>query len=101
MGSFWDDVWGTLFDPDGPAQDAAHDFADKHDLPDLTGSGSGAIDAITDSVSMSKLIWLNLSDHRMWRSLGWLMLGIVLMLVGFVVWSKKTTAALGAARAAL
>jgi hypothetical protein len=38
--------------------------------------------------------WLNLTDFRMWRSLGWLLLGVLLIIIGFVVWNRH---AIGAA----
>ena len=95
MSDFWDDVWGTLFDTNGPAQKAAKDFAKKHDLPDPVGPESGVITDITDTVSFAKLVWLNVSDFRMWRSLGWLILGIVMMIIGFVIWTRKALPGIG------
>ena len=38
--------------------------------------------------------WLNVTDFRMWRSLGWLVLGVILIIIGFVVWNRH---AIGAA----
>ena len=93
--SWWDDVWGTLFTTDGAGQKAAKDFAKKHGLPDPVGPESGAISNLNDAVSMTKLVWLNVSDFRMWRSLGWLLLGIILMIIGFVVWNRKAIASVG------
>jgi hypothetical protein len=89
MSGFWDDVWGSLFTTDGAAQKAAKKFAKDNGLPDPVGPESGAISSLTDAVSVTKLVWLNLSDYRMWRSLGWLLLGIILMILGFVVWNRK------------
>lgn len=42
--------------------------------------------------------WLNVTDYRMWRSLGWLLLGIVMILMGFVIWNRH---AIGAAATTL
>jgi UDP-N-acetylmuramyl pentapeptide phosphotransferase/UDP-N-acetylglucosamine-1-phosphate transferase len=39
-------------------------------------------------------VWLTVTDYRMWRSLGWLLLGVVMMLIGFVIWNRH---AIGAA----
>lgn len=33
--------------------------------------------------------WATLTDFRMWRSLGWLLLGIVLIIIGFVIWNRR------------
>jgi hypothetical protein len=33
----------------------------------------------------------DLSDIRLWRSLGWLLLGIVLFILGLALWLKKST----------
>lgn len=51
---------------------------------DLTpGSGGLALAAgITEA----------LFNYRMWRSIGWLLLGIVLALVGFSIWNRKAIA---------
>lgn len=37
-------------------------------------------------------IWTQLTDGRMWRSLGWLILGIVLMLAGAAWWIGPSAA---------
>lgn len=37
-------------------------------------------------------------NYRMWRSIGWLLLGILLMIIGFVVWNRKAIG--GAAKTA-
>lgn len=88
MASWWDDLWGAV-------TDLRHDTAKVTPLPGadaLTGPG-GAMGSLTDAVSFSKAVWLNVSDFRMWRSLGWLLLGIVLMILGFVVWNRKAIGA--------
>lgn len=41
-------------------------------------------------------VWLTATDYRMWRSLGWLLLGVVLIVIGFVIWNRH---AIGAAAA--
>jgi hypothetical protein len=88
MASWWDDVWGYLQQQD----DKTHK---ELGLPDATG----AMSSITDTVNFGKVVWLNVSDYRMWRSLGWLLLGVLLMVIGFVVWNKKSIGA--AAKAAV
>lgn len=96
MASWWEDVWGTLFTTHGAGQKAAKDFAKKEGLPDTVGPESGAISSISDAVNLTKLVWLNVSDYRMWRSLGWLLLGLLLMILGFVVWNRKAIASAAA-----
>lgn len=31
-------------------------------------------------------VWAGITDGKLWRSLGWLLLGIVLMLLGVILW---------------
>lgn len=54
-------------------------------LADIVGSvvpgGSSTIGVIAEGLFM-------LSDYRMWRSLGWLLLGILLIILGVVVWNR-------------
>ena len=33
--------------------------------------------------------WATITDFRMWRSLGWLFLGILLIVLGFVIWNRQ------------
>lgn len=91
MSSWWDVIWGSVV-PGGAVVTGGEAVADA-----VTGGG-GVISNISDTVSFGKLVWLNLSDYRMWRSLGWLLLGILLMILGFVVWNRKAIA--GAAKLA-
>jgi hypothetical protein len=72
--SFWSDLVGTIEQivignpagvsaPGGPAVSAVKDAS--------TGQLFGFLGA-----------WAELTDGKLWRSLGWLLLGIVLMLLG-------------------
>jgi hypothetical protein len=72
--SFWSDLVGTIEQivignpagvsaPGGPAVGAVKDAS--------TGQLFGFLGA-----------WAELTDGKMWRSLGWLLLGVVLMLLG-------------------
>jgi len=90
--SWWDDFWGSV-------TDLRHDTAKVTPLPGadavagtISGTG-GAMSSINDAVSLTKAMWLNVSDYRMWRSLGWVLLGIVMMILGFVVWNRKAIGA--------
>jgi hypothetical protein len=42
-------------------------------------------------------IWANLRDYKMWRSLGWLVLGIVLMFLGVLWWIGPSASRAGPA----
>lgn len=91
MASWWDDFWGSV-------TDLRHDTAKVTPLPgsdSVLGPGgtSGAMSSINDAVSLTKAVWLNVSDYRMWRSLGWIILGILMMIIGFLVWNRKAIGA--------
>lgn len=92
MASWWDDWWGSVTSGFESGKKAGEKTGDK--INEVTGlpDASGAISALGDTLSFSKAVWLNVSDYRMWRSLGWLLLGIVLMILGFVVWNRKAIA---------
>lgn len=81
MSSWWDTVWGAI--PGiGPITEAEKKAAEAAGIDDAMGS-------LNDTISFSKAVWLNVSDFRMWRSLGWLILGIVLMILGLSVWLRR------------
>ncbi len=85
MSSWWDDLWGAAVGNvvlPGAGAVAGAVGAEGGDV-------SGAFSKISDTVSFSKLVWLNVSDYRMWRSLGWLVLGVLLLVLGFVAWNRK------------
>ncbi len=94
MSNWWSDWWGDVEKHFESGKKAGEKVGDK--INEATGlpDTSGAFSALTDTLSFSKAVWLNISDYRMWRSLGWLLLGILLMILGFVVWNRK---AIGAA----
>lgn len=97
MSSWWSDWWGSIEQGFESGKKAGEKTGDK--INQVTGlpDSSGAISALTDPLSFAKAVWLNISDFRMWRSLGWVILGFILMVIGFVVWNRK---AIGSAAAA-
>ena len=97
MSSWWSDWWGSIESGFQSGEKAGEKAGDK--INKVTGlpDSSGAISAIGDSVNLAKAVWLNVCDFRMWRSLGWLMLGILLMIIGFLAWNRKALAATAAA----
>ena len=52
---------------------------------DLVGGIEGAT-GITGAIHLAEGIWASIADGKMWRSLGWLLLGVVLMLLGAASW---------------
>jgi hypothetical protein len=52
------------------------------DIASWIGSATG----ITPAVKVATAIWSDVADGRMWRSVGWIILGIVLMLLGVAWW---------------
>ena len=92
MGNFWDDWWGDVKEGFESGKKAGEKTGDK--INEFTGlpDSSGAISALADPLSFLKAVWLNVSDYRMWRSLGWLVLGIIIMGAGIAMWSKKAIA---------
>ena len=59
------------------------------------GDATGLVKTISE-------VWLNVTDYRMWRSLGWLLLGMILIILGFVIWNRRAIgAAAGTIAAAL
>lgn len=62
----------------------------------ITGSGEqqaaqggAGVEASADALGA---IWADLSNGKLWRSLGWLLLGIVLMLLGLLLWIGPSAA---------
>lgn len=77
--SFWGDLTGVIeqmvagnaagvSNPSGPAVAAVKDAS--------TGQLYGFLGAVAE-----------LTDGKFWRSLGWLLLGVVLMLLGAILWA--------------
>ncbi len=104
MSSWWDWWWNNVgaggiesgWEKGKKAGKGAGEKINKEaGVPDA----EGAMSALSDTLSFSKAVWLNVSDYRMWRSLGWLILGILMMAMGFMVWNRKAIGS--AARLAL
>jgi len=63
----------------------------------ITSGGAGAttpqqLAGEAPGISIVEGIWTQLTDGRMWRSLGWLLLGIVLMLLAVGWWIGPSAA---------
>jgi hypothetical protein len=82
MMSWWDDVIKWAWNQPTIGQEAGiqpGSTAPATAVGNAVGGASGSAQAIT-------AIWTNLRDGKMWRSLGWLLLGIILMLLGALWW---------------
>jgi hypothetical protein len=55
-------------------------------------SAAGAIAAPGGIITVVEGIWAGLTDGKLWRSLGWLLLGVVLMLAGVLWWIGPSAA---------
>lgn len=73
--SFWSDLVGDLvkFGAFGALGDTAQETSQ------VVG-GWGALAGVISG------IWTELKDGRMWRSLGWLVLGVIVMLLSVLWW---------------
>ena len=58
---------------------------------DLVAGIEGAT-GITGAIHLAEGIWASLTDGKLWRSLGWLLLGVVLMLLGVLWWIGPSAA---------
>ncbi len=52
-------------------------------------TGKGDIKAVTGSWGFVKAFAEHLADGKMWRSLGWIVLGVILMFTGLMLWLRK------------
>lgn len=50
------------------------------------------INDVGDTGQVIGAVWGDLSNGKLWRSLGWLLLGIVLMFVGVALWIGPSAA---------
>ena len=92
MASIWDITLGVFTGGAWTGAKAAGEAA-----AGAVSDAGGTVNAIQDGAGVAKVVWANVSDYRMWRSLGWLILGILLLVLGLVLWNRK---ALGTAAAA-
>lgn len=55
-------------------------FVNIFAIPEAAGKG----------IAFGATVWTSLTDYRMWRSLGWLLLGIIVAILGLAVWNRRT-----------
>ena len=58
-------------------------FGIAGDAAQTATKSAGGLGAVAAEIAG---IWAGLTDGKMWRSLGWIVLGIVLMLLGVILW---------------
>lgn len=56
-------------------------------------SGLG-LSGLTDTAGVLVAFFTTITDYRMWRSLGWLLLGIVMIGSGLALWAKDSAGSL-------
>jgi hypothetical protein len=86
--SWWSDLVDII--SQGPVQGGAEAAASAITGTTIGPPGTGAAGLASSSagfISLIEGIWAGLTDGKMWRSLGWLLLGIVLMLMGASMWA--------------
>jgi len=83
--SFWSDLLAVISSSAG--NEAGVTAPTSSVGPDLaTKTAAGQFLTLTEG------IWTELSDGKMWRSAGWLFLGVVLMLLGVLWWIGPSAA---------
>lgn len=86
--SWWSDVIDWAWNQPTIGQEAGVQ-------PGSTAPATAAASALGDAGGLAKTItalWAGVSDGKLWRSLGWLLLGIVLMLLGVLWWIGPSAA---------
>ena len=78
MSNWWTDVIDWAWHQPTIAQEAGIQ-------PGSTAPATAAGNAL-GGVQGLTAIWTNLRDYKMWRSLGWLLLGTLLMIIGAWAW---------------
>lgn len=43
---------------------------------------------VSKGAAVAGTIWATLTDYRMWRSVGWLLLGLLLAVLGLLLWNR-------------
>ena len=89
--SWWSDLVEAVTSAAGGEQQA-----------ELQAAGAPNVQAPwTQVLTVTEGIWAGLTDGKLWRSLGWLLLGIVLMLLGVAIWVTGQRNPVSIARRAL
>lgn len=87
--SFWGDIVHYVSEYYTQAWAAATGGAVSNASGDVTSARQAAGSAVAASagaVHVTEAIWAQLANAKMWKSAGWLLLGIVLILAGVLLW---------------
>jgi hypothetical protein len=87
--SFWSDITGIVSKYYTEAWAAATGGAVSNasgDVGSTVSTAKAAVAAGAGEVTTIQAIWAQLTNAKMWKSLGWLLLGIVLMAGGVLLW---------------
>jgi hypothetical protein len=87
--SWWSDLTSAVSTYYSDAWAAATGGAVSNASGDV-GTAAGAVSAAAGTGTVIEGIWAGLSDYKMWRSLGWILLGIVLMLLGALMLARES-----------
>lgn len=82
MSSWWQDVISWAWNQPTIGQEAG---IQPGSTAPATAAGN-AVGGVSGAEKTLSAIWTNLRDYKMWRSIGWLALGLVLMLLGVSWW---------------
>lgn len=82
--SFWSDLLDIISSSAGNEEAVTSPSSTVG--PDLATSWPGSF------LTLAEGVWAALTDGKLWRSLGWLALGIVLMLLGLLWWLGPSAA---------
>ncbi len=88
--SFWSDVVHYVSEYYTSAWAAATGGAVKNASGDVA-SASKAIAGPAGIATIFEAIWSQLTNAKTWKSLGWLLLGVMLMLIGLYLWLGPVT----------
>lgn len=87
--SFWGDIVHYVSEYYTAAWAAATGGGVKNASGDVASAGKATAAAVAGPAGMVTIIeavWAKVTDAKMWKSAGWLLLGIALMLAGMLLW---------------
>lgn len=87
--SFWGDIVHYVSEYYTEAWAAATGGAVKNASGDVASAGKAAGTAVAGPagiVTILEAIWTKLTDAKTWKSVGWLLLGVVLLIAGIWLW---------------
>lgn len=80
----WDNVHGP-YTSQGQANAAIPAIQKASPAPSAVAQGVPAVSTFEDTAHALSAIYTKLTDGKMWRSLGWLLLGVLLVFIGLAM----------------